>query len=95
MCRELEGILYNEESQICVTGYYIAYTEDIAVVDLANKTVGLRSVYEELSKYMDKASTDREKQKAAQAVISYPYDPYIVFNLMSGNYTDGWKVIAD
>lgn len=95
----LEDIFYNKEYNTCVIKYYVGYTEDTAVINLDNKTVGLRGVFVELHSTLENiVSSDlyssKEKQASAQRVLEYPYDAALVYNLTIKGTSDGdWEKI--
>ena len=95
----LENIFYNKKHNICVIEYYVGYTEDIATVNLGDKTVGVCGIFKELSSISDNiCSSDiysvKEKQESAQRVLEYPYDPFLVYDLeMKGTSDGNWKKV--
>lgn len=95
----MENIFYNKKHNICVIEYYVGYTEDIATVNLSDKTVGICGIFKELSSISDNiCSSDiysvKEKQESAQRVLEYPYDPLLVYDLeMKGTSDGNWKKV--
>lgn len=90
---KIDKIFYNNSKKKCVIEFHVASAADIAVVDLDKETIGLQSMFDELSNSARTATSDSEKQRIAKATLNYPYDSALVFNLTQS--LDGWEVITN
>lgn len=90
---KIDKIFYNNSKKKCVIEFHVASAADIAVVDQDKETIGLQSMFDELSNSARTATSNSEKQRIAKATLNYPYDSALVFSLTQS--LDGWEVITN
>lgn len=84
-------IYYNKNENGCIVHFTSGGVEDSACVHLKDKSVGYRSVFDELASYMKNSSSRDSEKQYAKKVVSYPYDVHWEYDLVTGVTT--WKKI--